>query len=64
LPVFYGLGWIYLLGVVAGGAYFVRETLRFHFKPTIPQAWRTFASSIVQLGLMLVAAILDRIILG
>ena len=64
LPVFYGLGWIYLLGVVAGGVYFVRETLRFHYKPTIPQAWRTFASSIAQLGLMLVAAILDRIILG
>jgi protoheme IX farnesyltransferase len=64
LPVFYGLGWIYLLGVVVGGAYFVRETLRFHFKPSIPQAWRTFASSIAQLGLMLVAAILDRIILG
>jgi len=64
LPVFYGLGWIYLLGVVVGGVYFVRETLRFHYKPTIPQAWRTFASSIAQLGLMLVAAILDRIILG
>ncbi len=64
LPVFYGLGWIYLLGVVAGGAYFIRETLRLHHKPSIPQAWRTFASSIVQLGLMLVAAILDRIILG
>lgn len=64
LPFFYGLGWIYLLGVVTGGAYFVRETLRLHYKPSIPQAWRTFAASIAQLGLMLVAAILDRIVLG
>jgi protoheme IX farnesyltransferase len=64
LPVFYGLSWIYLLGVVVGGFFFVRETLRLHFKPGIPQAWRTFAASIAQLGLMLVSAILDRIILA
>lgn len=64
LPVFYGMGWIYLLGTVAGGAYFVRETVRLHLKPGIPQAWRCFASSIAQLGLMLVTAIADRIILG
>jgi protoheme IX farnesyltransferase len=64
LPVFYGLGWIYFLGVAGGGIYFVRETIKLHIKPGIPQAWRTFASSIVQLGLMLVSAILDRIILG
>jgi protoheme IX farnesyltransferase len=64
VPVFYGLGWIYLLGVTAGGIFFLRETIRFHIKPTIPQAWRTFASSIAQLGLMLVTAILDRILLS
>ena len=55
---------IYLLGAIAGGAYFIRETVRFHNKPTIPQAWRAFASSIAQLGLMLVTAILDRVVLG
>ncbi|NND54282.1 MAG: protoheme IX farnesyltransferase [Gammaproteobacteria bacterium] len=64
LPFFYGLSWIYLAGVVVGGVYFLRETIRLHRKPGIPQAWRCFASSIVQLGLMLVTAILDRIILG
>ena len=64
LPVFYGLSWIYFLGAAGGGIYFVMETIKFHLKPTIPQAWRTFASSIAQLGLMLVAAILDRIVLG
>ena len=64
LPVFYGLSWIYFLGAAGGGIYFAMETIKFHLKPTIPQAWRTFASSIAQLGLMLVAAILDRIVLG
>jgi protoheme IX farnesyltransferase len=64
VPVFYGLSWIYLLGVSAGGIYFLRETIRFHNKPNIPQAWRTFAASIAQLGLMLVTAILDRILLS
>jgi protoheme IX farnesyltransferase len=64
LPVFYGLGWIYLLGVTAGGIYFIRETLRFHVKPSIPRAWKAFAASIAQLGLMLVSAVVDRIILG
>lgn len=64
VPVFYGLGWIYLAGVSIGGFFYVRETLKLHLKPGIPQAWRSFAASIAQLGLMLVAAILDRIILG
>lgn len=64
VPFFYGLSWIYLAGVVGGGVYFMRETIRLHRKPSIPQAWRCFASSIVQLGLMLVTAIVDRILLA
>ena len=64
VPFFYGMGWIYLAGVVAGGVYFLRESIRLHLKPGIPQAWRCFASSIAQLGLMLVTAIVDRIVLG
>lgn len=64
LPFFYGLSWIYLAGVIVGGVYFLRETIRLHNKPGIPQAWRCFASSIAQLGLMLVTAIVDRILLG
>jgi len=64
VPFFYGLSWIYLTGVIAGGVYFLRETIRLHLKPGIPQAWRCFASSIAQLGLMLVTAIIDRILLA
>jgi protoheme IX farnesyltransferase len=64
LPFFYGMSWIYLAGVVGGGAYFIRESVKLHIKPSIPQAWRAFASSIAQLGLMLVCAIADRLVLG
>ena len=64
LPVLYGMSWIYLLGAASGGIYFLRETVRLHKKPSIPQSWRTFGSSIAQLGLLLVGAILDRILLG
>ena len=64
VPVIYGMGWIYLLGAASGGIYFLRETIRLHNKPTIPQSWQTFAASIVQLGLLLVGAIVDRILLG
>jgi len=64
LPVFFGMSWIYGLGALAGGIYFIRASYRLVIKPSIPQGWRTFAASIVQLGLLLVAAIADRLILG
>jgi len=63
-PYFFTMGWVYLAGALSGGVYFIRESLRLHMRPSIPQAWRAFASSIVQLGVLLVAAILDRILLA
>jgi hypothetical protein len=32
--------------------------------PTVPQGWRVFAASIVQLGLLLTAAIIDGLVRG
>ena len=64
IPIFFGMSWIYLLGAVSGGLYFVHASLKLVLKPTIPQGWRVFAASIVQLGLLLTAAILDNLILG
>ncbi|MCC7257586.1 MAG: protoheme IX farnesyltransferase [Gammaproteobacteria bacterium] len=63
VPVFYGMGWIYFLGAAAGGAYFVWTSWQLMRKPTVPQGWRVFAASIVQLGLLLTAAILDSLLL-
>jgi protoheme IX farnesyltransferase len=64
LPVFWGMSWIYLLGAASGGWYFTLASWRLVKKPTVPQGWRVFAASIVQLGLLLTAAILDNLILG
>jgi protoheme IX farnesyltransferase len=64
LPVFYGMGWIYFLGAASGGMVFLHASVNLVRKPSIQQAWRTFAMSIVQLGLLLTAAILDNVLLG
>jgi protoheme IX farnesyltransferase len=64
LPVFYGMGWIYFVGAMSGGAFFVWASLKLFLQPSVSQAWRTFAASIVQLGLLLTAAILDNVLLG
>lgn len=61
---FFGMGWIYILGAFIGGIYFVWESIKLLLEPCIKNAWRTFAASIVQLGLMLTTAIVDRLILG
>jgi len=62
VPVFYGMGWIYLLGAASGGVYFVHSCWQLIRTPTVPQGWRVFGASIVQLGLLLTAAILDPLI--
>lgn len=64
LPVFFGMSWIYLLGAATGGWYFVQASWRLVQTPTVPQGWRVFAASIVQLGALLTAAILDNALLG
>jgi protoheme IX farnesyltransferase len=64
LPFWYGMGWIYLAAAVAGGVYFIGSCWRLVGKPSIPQAWRVFAASIVQLGLLLTGAIFDNLLLG
>jgi protoheme IX farnesyltransferase len=64
VPVFFGCGWIYLLAALSGGLYFIRESLRLVYKPNTPQGWRVFAASIVQLGLLLTGAIVDKLVLG
>ena len=64
VPAFYGLGWIYLAAVIAGGSYFLFACFRLFQNPGIRPAWHAFAASIVQLGLLLTGAILDALLLG
>jgi protoheme IX farnesyltransferase len=64
VPMWFGMSWIYLAGALAGGGFFIYASAAFCAVPSVGFAWRTFAASIVQLGLLLTAAILDRLILG
>ena len=63
-PLWYGMSWIYALGAIAGGVYFLFACLRLYVAPGVANAWRAFAASIVQLGLLLVAAMLDGLLVG
>ena len=64
LPFWYGMSWIYLIAALSGGGFFIFACIRLMLAPGISAAWRAFAASIVQLGLLLTAAIADRLILG
>ena len=64
LPVLYGMSWIYFVGALTGGTFFVYASVRLYLTPSVSLAWRAFAASIVQLGLLLTAAILDNVMLG
>jgi len=58
------MSWIYFIGALSGGLFFVYASLKLYLKPSVSLAWRAFAASIVQLGLLLTAAILDNAILS
>lgn len=59
VPVLFGLGWIYLLGAVLGGARFVWTSIGLVRRPSAEMAMINFHASLVQLGLLLGGAILD-----
>jgi len=59
VPVLYGLGWIYLLGAASGGGWFVWTSIGLVRDPSPRAAMTNFHASLLQLSLLLVAAILD-----
>ena len=64
VPLWFGMNWLYLAGALGGGAYFVYACIGLVAEPGARNAWRAFAASIVQLGLLLTTAILDSLLLG
>jgi protoheme IX farnesyltransferase len=64
LPFFYGLGWFYLFGALAGGGYFVYRSLMLVQDPSPGNGMRAFFASLVQLLLLLVFAVLDAQLTG
>lgn len=63
-PVFYGMGWIYALAAIGGGGYFIYHNLLMVRDPSPRVAMRCFASSLLQLVLLLSGAVLDVWLLG
>lgn len=59
VPLFYGLGWIYALGALAGGLWLLAENARMLRDVSRPTAMRNFFVSLAQLTLLLAGAMLD-----
>ncbi|HEY5645281.1 MAG TPA: heme o synthase [Pseudomonadales bacterium] len=59
LPVFLGMGALYLTGALAGGGYFLYRSVVLWRQPSASNAIGCFLASWVQLGLLMVVAILD-----
>ena len=64
LPFFYGLGWIYLVGAVSGGGYFLYRSLLMVRDTSPGVAMGGFIASFVQLSLLLAGIVLDVYLLG
>ncbi len=64
LPFFFGLSWIYLLGALAGGGYFLYRNVQLIHDPSRKVAMRSFFASLVQLIVLLGCAVLDVSLLG
>jgi protoheme IX farnesyltransferase len=59
VPAFYGLGWIYLAAALAGGVWFTTRSVQLVRNPCRKTAMANFHASLVQLSLLLGAAIAD-----
>jgi len=64
VPAALGMGWIYLAGAATGGCYFVLKSVNLAKNPGPRAAMVNFFASLVQLSLLLFAAIIDRAVLG
>jgi protoheme IX farnesyltransferase len=61
LPIALGMGPIYAVGAGAGGALFLRAAWRLAREPGVARARASFRASLVQLSLLLLAAIADKV---
>jgi len=64
LPFWYGMGWIYLASAALGGMYFVDKSIALVHNPGRRAAMSNFHASLLQLALLQLGAIADRVILG
>lgn len=63
MPTFYGLSWLYLAAAIGGGAYFLWKSAALVCDPCRRTAMANFHASLLQLTLLLAAAIADATLL-
>jgi protoheme IX farnesyltransferase len=63
MPAFYGLSWLYLSAATGGGAYFLLKSAALVRDPCRRTAMGNFHASLLQLTLLLAAAIADATLL-
>ena len=61
LPMWFGAGPVYLAGALIGGTYFLAKSIRLARDPSRANAMGNFHASLLQLTLLLVAAIVDAV---
>ncbi len=59
LPLAFGMGYIYMAGALAGGGLFIARSVALARDPSPETAMSNFHASLVQLGVLLTAAIFD-----
>ena len=64
LPVLFGLSWIYLIGAVIGGGYFLYRNIQLVRDPSPKVAMSNFFASLIQLVILLSFAVVDVQVLG
>ncbi len=64
LPVAFGLGWIYLAGAAIGGGLFIFKSVALLRAPSTKAAMANFHASLIQLSLLLLAAMIDGWVLA
>jgi protoheme IX farnesyltransferase len=64
LPFWFGMHWIYLMSAALGGLLFLRTGIALVCSPSRRTAMANFHASLLQLALLQIGAVADRVILG
>ena len=63
-PAFFGMGWVYLVAATGGGGYLLWTSSRLAGTPSRHRAMANFHATLIQLSLLLVAAVVERALHG
>ncbi len=64
VPFWFGMGWVYGVGALAGGGYFLHASIRLARRPSVRNAMKNFHASLLQLTLLLTVTMLDAWLIG